>query len=262
MHTAGFGPENARDPAAGPPPEPPAAGASAGGATGASAAGRASGLLQSIRRELLPGLLIESAAPHRDPVVARRVPAPWVLLGAGNYAAVLCHPGHPDLVAKVYAPGRPGLEEEAEVYRRLGSHPAFSECLYAGEGFLVLGRIRGETLYDRLRLGLPIPERVIEDVDGALLYARTRGLRPHDVHGRNVMVQEGRGLVVDVSDFLREEACPAWADTKRAYHWLYRPILRPLGLRVPYPVLEVARRLHRRLRRSGDRSAPAPGGGG
>lgn len=214
------------------------------------------GLLGSIRQELLPGLLIESDAPHRDPVVARRVPAPWELLGAGNYAAVLCHPAHSDQVAKVYAPGRPGLAEEAEVYRRLGAHPAFSECLYAGEDFLVLRRLDGTTLYDCMRLGLPIPERVVEDVDGALIYARGRGLRPHDVHARNVMVREGRGLIVDVSDFLHEDTCPAWVDTKRAYYWLYRPFLRPLGLRVPRTALEAARRLHRRFRQPGDRPVP------
>ena len=222
---------------------------------------RVTGLLENIRGELLPGLLIESPAPHHDPVVVRRVPAPWVLLGAGNYAAVFCHPGHPEQVAKVYAPRRPGLAEEAEVYRRLGPHPAFSECLHAGkgpagEGFLILRRLGGTTLYDCLRLGMPIPERAIEDVNGALAYARGRGLRPHDVHGRNVMVLDGRGLVVDVSDFLHEEACPAWDDFKKFYYLLYRPLLRPLGLRVPRPVLEAVRKLHRRFRRPGDRAVP------
>ena len=243
MQNAEASNERAFPPMAGASSEPRGTGASAG-------AGCVNGLLESIRRELLPGLLIESFAPHHDPVAVRHVPAPWELLGAGNYAAVFCHPGRPDLVAKIYAPGRPGLADEAEVYRRLGPHPAFSECLHAGEGFLVLGRLRAETLYDCFRLGLPVPERVIEDVDRALLYARGRGLRPHDVHARNVMVQDGRGLVVDVSDFMREEACPAWDDTKRAYHWLYRPLLYPLGLRVPRLALEAARKLHRRLRRS------------
>lgn len=210
------------------------------------------GLLEGVRRGLLPGLTIESLAPHHDPVAVRLLPPPWELVGTGNYAAVFCHPGHPDLVAKVYAPGRPGLaEEEAEVYRRLGPHPAFPECLHEGEGFLVLTRVRGETLHDRLRLGLPIPEQVVEDVDRALAYARGRGLRPHDVHARNVMVRDGRGLVVDVSDFLRGGPCPAWDDFKRFYYWLYGPILRPLGLRVPRPALEAARRLWRRFRRPG-----------
>ena len=218
-------------------------------------AARLDGLLGGVRQELLPGLRIESAAPHHDPVAVRSVPAPWELLGAGNYAAVLCHPGHPGLVAKVYAPGRPGLAEEAEVYRRLGHHPAFGECLHAGEGFLILRRLEGATLYDCVRLGLPIPEQVIGDVDRALGYARGRGLRPHDVHARNVMVRGVRGMVVDVSDFLHEGACPAWDDFKRFYRLLYGPLLRPLGLRVPGPVMETARRLWRRFRRPGDRPA-------
>lgn len=248
MQHAGTPNDRASPPTAGASPEPCGTGANAGAA-------RVNGLLESVRRELLPGLRLESLAPHHDPVAVRRVPAPWELLGAGNYAAVLCHPGPPDLVAKVYAPGRPGLEEEAEVYRRLGSHPAFGECLHEGEDFLILGRLRAETLYDCLRLGLPVPGRVVEDVDRALLYARGRGLRPHDVHARNVMVREGRGLVADVSDFLRGGTCPAWDDTKRFYYWLYRPFIRPLGLRVPRPALEAARKLHRRFRRSEDRQA-------
>jgi hypothetical protein len=205
-------------------------------------------LLESIYQELLPKLQLESPDPH-NPVVVSQVPAPWQLLGTGNYAAVLYHPDRPDCVVKIYAPGRPGLEEEVEVYRRLGHHPAFSGCLYAGEEFLVLKRLHGITLYDCLHLGLPIPKQVIEDIDRALSYARDRGLYPHDVHGRNVMMQDGRGLVVDVSDFLHKEGCSSWADLKRAYYWLYLPILAPLGLRLPYCLLDVVRTSYRRFRR-------------
>lgn len=137
------------------------------------------------------------------------------MLGKGNYAAVVDHPDYPNCVVKIYAPGRPGFEEEVEVYRRLGSHPAFSECLYAADGFLVLKRLDGTTLYDCMHLGLPIPQQVIQDIDEALDYARSRGLHPHDVHGRNVMMHQGRGLVVDISDFLHQETCSKWDDLKR-----------------------------------------------
>lgn len=205
-------------------------------------------LIESIYQELLPNLQLESLDPH-DPVVVHQVPEPWQVLGVGNYAAVFCHPDYPDNVVKIYAPGRPGLDEEREVYRRLGSHPAFSECFYAGENFLVLKRLHGKTLYDCMHLGLPIPKRVIDDVDRALDYARKCGLYPHDVHGRNVMMREGRGLVVDVSDFLHEDPCSAWDNLKTAYYWLYRPILRPLRLRVPYVVLDMVRKGYRFLRR-------------
>lgn len=205
-------------------------------------------LIESIHQELLPGLRIESLDPH-NPVVVHQVSTPWQLLGAGNYAAVFYHPSYPDQVVKIYAPGRPGWAEELEVYRRLGSHPAFSECLHAGEDFLVLKRLYGVTLYDCMHLGRRIPKQVIKDIDRALDYARGRGLHPHDVHGRNVMMHEGRGLVVDVSDFLHKEPCSAWDDLKKAYYWLYLPFFSPLRLRMPYFVLDIVRKIYRRFRR-------------
>jgi hypothetical protein len=207
-------------------------------------------LVELVERELLPRLRVESIDP-RDPVVPRHVPAPWRVLGAGNYAAVLAHPGHPALVVKVYAPGRPGLEAEREVYARLRRHPAYSACAHAGRGYLVLERLHGVTLYDAVHRGLPIPERVIRDIDDALDYARSRGLYPHDVHGRNVMMHEGRGMVVDVSDFLERGDCSKWRDLRRAYYRVYRPLLLPLRLRVPYGVLDLVRAGYRLLRRAG-----------
>jgi hypothetical protein len=156
-------------------------------------------------------------------------------------------------VVKIYAPGRPGFLEEVEVYHRLGSHRAFSECLYASDAFLVLKRLHGVTLYDCMHLGLRIPKQVIQDIDQALDYARGRGLYPHDVHGRNVMMHKGRGLVVDVSDFLDEETCSKWNNLKKAYYWLYRPFFSPFGLRVPYFVLDIVRRSYRLLCRLASR---------
>jgi hypothetical protein len=199
---------------------------------------------ESIYQILLPSLQIRSVNP-RDPIQVNYIPQPWQLLGRGNYAAVLCHPDYPNYVVKIYAPRRPGYEEEVEVYRRLGSHPAFSECLYAKDGFLVLKRLYGTTLYDCMHLGLPIPQQVIRDIDQALEYAQSRGLHPHDVHGRNVMMQQGRGLVVDVSDFLHQEPCAKWNNLKRAYYWLYLPVLRPLRLRIPYSALDFVRKCYR-----------------
>ncbi len=201
-------------------------------------------LIETVYTELLPALRIESVDPH-NPVEVHQLPETWRLLGTGNYAAVVYHPEFPNLVVKIYAPGRPGFSEELEVYRRLGSHPAFSECLYAGQGFLVLKRLHGMTLYDCIQLGVRIPEQVIRDIDQALDYARRRGLHPHDVHGRNVMMHEGRGLVVDISDFLDQETCNKWNNLKRAYYWLYLPLLSPLRLRVPAWVLDVVRKGYR-----------------
>lgn len=205
-------------------------------------------LTEIATRDLLPALRLQSVSPD-DPVVAHHVPAPWHLLGSGNYAAVLYHPDFADAVVKVYAPGRPGFDEEVEVYRRLGEHHAYSRCLHAGNGFLILQRLHGVTLYDAVHRGLPIPEQVIEDIDEALEYARSRGLHPHDVHGRNVMMQDGRGLVVDVSDFLKEEDCSKWSDLRKAYYRLYRPVFMQLRMRVPYVLLDLVRAGYRGFRR-------------
>lgn len=208
------------------------------------------GMTADIEQGLLPVLDIQSVRSH-DPIVARHVPAPWRLLGAGNFAAVFVHPDHPEAVVKVYAPGRPGFEAEVEVYRRLGDHPAYSRLLHAGDGWLVLRRLHGVTLYDAVHRGLPIPEQVIRDIDDALRYARKRGLHPHDVHGRNVMMHEGRGLVVDVSDFLKDdEDCAKWEDLKKAYFRVYKPVFMRLRMRVPYFVLDLVRMTYRLFRRT------------
>ncbi|MGB6014893.1 MAG: serine/threonine protein kinase [Nodosilinea sp.] len=201
-----------------------------------------------VRKELLPELHLESIDSH-NPVVVHRVPPPWRCLGAGNYAAVFMHPDYLEQVVKVYAPGRPGIEDEADVYRRLADHPAFSRCYVSEAPFLVLKRLHGVTLYDSLHRGMAIPPQVIRDIDAALDYVRSRGMFPHDVHGRNVMQYEGRGLVVDVSDFLNTQPCRAWQDVKRPYWWIYRPFLRPLGLPIPYALLDWVRAGYRLFRR-------------
>ncbi|MFY8148909.1 MAG: serine/threonine protein kinase [Prochlorococcaceae cyanobacterium] len=209
---------------------------------------RLTDLLALVEHQLLPGLVLRSVDPH-DPVRVARLPEPWCLIGCGNYAAVLLHPEHAGMVVKIYAPGRPGIEQEAEVYRRIGEHPAFSRCFHAGESYLVLRRLRGITLYDCLRTGVLIPPQAIQDIDAALAYAVSRGLHGHDVHGRNVMLHQGRGLIVDISDFLNPDPCRAWRDLRWAYHRLYRPLIAPLRLRAPAAMLDGVRKGYRLFRR-------------
>jgi len=157
---------------------------------------------------------------------------------------------HPNLVVKVYAPGREqGIALEAEVYRRIGRHPAFSICFHVGSTYLVLRRLQGMTLYDCVRHGIRIPWQAIVDIDEALAYAVRRGLYPHDVHGRNVMLHQGRGFIVDLSDFLDPQPCQAWKDLRLAYRCLYQPLIAPLGLRLPGPLLDAIRRGYRLYRR-------------
>lgn len=205
-------------------------------------------LLERVTGELLTKVTILSIDP-KDPVKVRSVPKPWKVLGAGNYAAVFYHPDYAEYAVKVYAPGRPGLEEEIEVYRRLGHHPSYAEFYYAGKNFLVLERLQGVTFYDSMKRGILITEQAIQDIDSALNYARSRGLHPHDVHAKNVMIKEGRGLIVDVSDFLKQQDCSMWEDYKKAYYRLYRPIASRWMFPVPRLILETVRKGYQLWRR-------------
>lgn len=204
--------------------------------------------IRKVEAELLPGVRIESEDPY-EPVTARQIPDPWRCLGTGNYAAVFAHPGFPGAVAKVYAEGKSGLAEEAEVYRRLGVHPAYSRCYRAGPGYVVLKRLNGMTVYECFRRGISVPPGVIRDIDEALEYARSRGLRPHDVHAKNIMIEDGRGKVVDVSDFLKKDECVMWRDFKRIYRYLYAPLVLPWLIPVPEALLDGMRRAYRWWRR-------------
>ncbi|TAF51834.1 MAG: serine/threonine protein kinase [Oscillatoriales cyanobacterium] len=202
-----------------------------------------------VKQALLPNLHCSSIHP-RDPVRVQAFPEPWELVGVGNYAAVFSHPEFPSFVVKVYAPGRPGFEEETLVYERLGKHPRFSQYFYGDKPFLILKRINGVTLYDCVHQGVIIPEQVILDVDSALEYAKQRGLRPHDVHGRNVMMLDGRGVVVDVSDFLHHGSMgKSWGDLRWAYYNIYRPIIARFALPIPYSILNLVRKLYQLIRR-------------
>ncbi|AJY74591.1 serine/threonine protein kinase [Paenibacillus beijingensis] len=206
---------------------------------------------------LLPEVEMISADP-RHPVEVPYIPSGWKLLGAGNYAAVFEHPEAEGIAVKVYAPGRPGWERECEVYGKLGNHPAYAVCYHAGfaaeKHYLLLKKLSGKTLYNCLLEGTPIPEQVIADIDEALEYARLRGLNPRDVHGKNVMLSKGRGLVVDVSDFLEEGPCTMWDDLKAAYERIYTPFLSKRPFPIPVWVMEGVRSGYRWIRKTSELS--------
>ncbi|MCQ4087456.1 serine/threonine protein kinase [Saccharibacillus sp. JS10] len=209
--------------------------------------------IRLIEDTLLPSVKIESIDPF-NPVVVHVTPTGWTLLGIGNYAAVFEHTSLPGKVVKIYAPGRSGWEEECEVYRKLGSHPAYS-TLYGADivgdkSYLVLKKLEGKTFYNCLRDGTYIPSKAVEDVDNALDYARSRGLNPKDVHGKNVMLKNGRGLVVDISDFLQPDRCVMWKDFKKAYSKLYRPLMpKKHTFAMPDWSMNMIRHLYRRFRK-------------
>ncbi|WP_194201633.1 serine/threonine protein kinase [Metabacillus mangrovi] len=207
--------------------------------------------MENIVQDLIKKVKVKSINPL-DPVHVSNIPGDWRLIGCGNYAAVFEHPGFSGKIVKLYAENRKGAEKEKQVYRLLGDHPAYSVLYEAGERHLILKKLEGLTLYEALRKGKYIPERVIKDVDTALQYAIRIGLNPTDVHGKNVMMKDGRGYVIDVSDFLEDFNCPRWRDFKKAYYRLYLPLSRYRKLKVPRWILERIRKGYQKyLRLSG-----------
>jgi hypothetical protein len=204
-----------------------------------------------VEETLLKGLDIKSEYPH-DPIRVKKAPWEWKCIGTGNYAAVFVHKQYKDWVVKVYARDIEGLAKEAEVYEKLGVHPAYSVLVHKGSYYLVLQRLKGITLYDAFHKGIRIPESVIRDINAALDYARERGLNPYDVHGKNVMMKDGKGYVVDVSDFYKTGEDTKWRDLVKAYYKIYIPFLYKHPVRVPYALLDVVRhayRIYKRLRK-------------
>ncbi|WNB90682.1 serine/threonine protein kinase [Bacillus sp. NEB1478] len=205
-----------------------------------------------LTRQLNREMIIESQSPF-DPVCPINTPHPWKLIGCGNYAAVFLHPDYPAYVVKIYGREAHGLIQEKKVYEKLGEHPGYSVCYYTEDRFLILKRIEGVTLYDCVHKGVKIPEKVIYDIDEALNYAKKKGLFPVDVHGKNVMISNGRGIIVDVSDFLKQVECRKWADLRKAYFKFYKKTLYRFPIRIPYFVLNLVRigyRYYRKLKYS------------
>ncbi|MES9684455.1 serine/threonine protein kinase [Gottfriedia acidiceleris] len=204
-----------------------------------------------IENELIPNVSLKSERPN-DPIVVKDIPEGWKCIGSGNYAAVFIHHSETNVVVKVYGKDLDGLEKEVQVYKQLGEHPAYSKLIQFGVTYLVLKRLEGITLYNALANGVRIPESVIKDVNIALKYAISRGLNPYDVHGKNVMMKDGRGYVVDISDFYKKGKDEKWEDLVKAYYKLYKKTLYKVPIKIPLKFLDFTRhsyRFYKKLKR-------------
>ncbi|SFC50632.1 serine/threonine protein kinase [Bacillus sp. OV322] len=197
-----------------------------------------------VENELLGQVKIERIKPH-DPLIVKNIPLGWKCIGTGNYAAVFVHKSEPKLVVKVVLDDSSALEKEARVYQQLGEHPAYSKLIHKGGRYLILKRLEGITLYDAIIKGIRIPERVIKDINEALVYAVKRGLNPYDVHGKNVMMKHGRGYVVDISDFHKKGKDEKWNDLVKAYYKFYIKTLYRMPVKIPSIVLDFVRHSYR-----------------
>jgi hypothetical protein len=186
--------------------------------------------------EALLKQVVLAAHSGNKPVTIKQIPSSLRLVGVGTDAAVVLHPDQPEQVFKVYAEGRlEKKEREREVYRRLGESPRFCRCFGEGTNYLILSYEKGPTLYECLEQGISIPEQVIADVEEARRYARERGLNPRDIHLKNVILQNGRAKVVDVSEYLLPGDDRRWDHLVQAYQDFY-PLIR--GKKIPSWLLE------------------------
>lgn len=176
-----------------------------------------------------------------EPVQVKAQPDNLRCVGLGTTAAVFQLKERPEIALKVFIPSQlQACKEEVEIYKLLGNSPYFPPFYYEGSNFFAMGYRPGTNLYDCLLQGIFIPEQVIADVDQALAFARSRGLNPCDVHLKNIIINQGRGYLVDVSAYRKSHQCHRWDSLRHAYYNYYLDLYHP-GLTIPSWVLEAIR---------------------
>lgn len=204
--------------------------------------------IKLIGNELLPNIQLTTEGPF-DPIIVKNVSNTWKTIGSGNYAGVFLHQSNPKWVVKVYGRKPEDLKKEVDVYKKLGKHESFSSLIDYGDNYLILKRIDGMNLFDSVVKGIRIPESVIWDVDEGIAYARSVGLNPFDVHGKNVVMSNGRGYIVDVSDFYKQGKCRKWDDLKKGYYKIYLPLIYKYHPPIPFFIVNSVRRGYRLYRK-------------
>ncbi|MDS1029008.1 serine/threonine protein kinase [Bacillota bacterium LX-D] len=200
-------------------------------------------MLENISKEL--SYVRVTTLRKGDPVLVESHPSNWRCVGVGNSAAVFQLKNAPHLSIKVYADKYASIaQDEAAIYQQLGDSPFFPHFYGYGENYICIEYRPGCNINDCLVQGIYIPEQVIYDVDEAIAYARSRNLNPTDIHSKNILVHEGRGFLIDVSDYGQTEECKRWDNLKQAYYNYYIKLYRP-GFTVPSWVLEIIRKWYK-----------------
>ncbi|WP_102272284.1 serine/threonine protein kinase [Cytobacillus massiliigabonensis] len=181
-----------------------------------------------------------SSNPNNEPVSVHGNSAHLKCIGIGTDAAVFQSIDVPAYVFKVYADDKiQKVQIEKEVYELLGDSPYFSTCFGYKDNYLVLNFEEGITLYDCLLQGISIPKQVIEDVDQAREYVRQKGLNPRDIHMKNVLLQNGKAKIIDVSEYVQPGNDLRWEHLRKAYHQYYHLIA---GKPIPLQLIEMIRK--------------------
>ncbi len=188
------------------------------------------------------------ANPDNELVTIEKIPSELKLVGYGTDAVVVQHPDFPDKVFKVFADDRLyKIDQEFKVYQMLGDSPYFARCNGRGENYLLLSYEQGPTLYECLREGIEIPEQAVLDVEKGREEARKKGLNPRDIHLKNVILQQGRAKLMDVSEYLKPGNDKRWDYLVEGYYELY-PLIR--GRKIPAWLMESVKMMYKHNRSS------------
>lgn len=161
-------------------------------------------------------------------------------VGVGTDAAVFRWSDSPDFALKVFSNDKiHKIEPESRVYLTLNQSEYYPIYHGKGSNFLVLSFEKGVTLYECLLKGIHIPKQVIEDVDNARQHALEKGLNPRDIHLKNILLQQGRAKIVDVSEYLQPGNDNRWEYLKEGYQKYYHLID---GTPLPHWILETVRK--------------------
>jgi len=170
-------------------------------------------------------------------------------IGVGTDAAVfrcVYAPRYAFKVFRIEKLRKIGIEKE--VYLKLGRSGYFPVYYGCGLNFLVISFEEGITLYDCLLKGIHIPKQVIQDVEDARNYAFKRGLNPRDIHLKNILLNEGRAKLLDVSEYMERGNDNRWKYLKEGYMEYYHLID---GKALPLWVIEAVRKRYNQVNSDG-----------
>ncbi|MBT2569617.1 serine/threonine protein kinase [Planococcus sp. ISL-110] len=180
------------------------------------------------------------ANPNNEPVSIEGIAAGFRCIGVGTDAAVFQFLEAPEYAFKVYAENKKDkLEAEAKVYKEIGDSPYFSNCYGVNDRLLVIKYEEGLTLFDCLLQGVHVPDQVIQDVEEARDFIRQIGLNPRDIHLKNILLQNGRAKLLDVSEYIKTGNDFRWEHLKKAHAEYYAIID---GKPMPFWLLDTVRK--------------------
>jgi len=178
--------------------------------------------------------------PNNEPVTISGEANDLRCIGVGTDAAVFQSLSAPAYAIKIYAKDKVHkVQVEANVYQILEDSPFFPTCFASYDDYLVLSYEKGKTLFDCILQGIHIPEQVVNEVEDAREYVRNKGINPRDIHLKNILLQNGRAKIIDVSEYTLQGNDFRWEHLKKGYEQYYHLID---GNSVPFWLVETIRK--------------------